>query len=139
MRRRMTRSMDARRKLGQVGEAWAARLLTEAGLQIVARNWRCSQGELDLVAEEIAPDWARGGVAVTWLVAVEVKLRRGTRFGSAAEAVTPAKQAKLRAVAAAYVQTVGWSGPWRIDVVAIQLDGQGHLVEARHVRHAVTG
>ena len=131
--------IDPRRQLGQMGEAWAARLLTEAGLVIVARNWRCAYGELDLVAEEIAPDYAQGGEQVTWLVVVEVRIRRGSRFGTARASVTPAKQAKVRMVAAAYVQAVQWTGPWRIDVVAIQLDAQGRLVESVHLRHAVTG
>ena len=107
-------------------------------MQIVARNWRCVYGELDLVAHEVAPDFANGGALATWLVAVEVRTRRGTRFGSAQQSVTPAKQAKLRVVAEAYVQATGWQGPWRIDVVAIQMDAQGRIVEQAHVRHAVT-
>ena len=131
--------IDPRRQLGQMGEAWAARLLTEAGLVIVERNWRCAYGELDLVAEEVAPDYVQGGEQVTWLVVVEVRIRRGSRFGTARASVTPAKQAKVRMVAAAYVQAVQWTGPWRIDVVAIQLDAQGRVVESVHLRHAVTG
>ncbi len=130
---------DARRELGARGETLAARHLEAAGLRIVARNWRCPQGELDLVAHETAPDIAVGGARVTWLVAVEVRIRRGTRYGTALASVTPTKQAKLREVAAAYVQATAWQGPWRIDVVAIQLDGQGRMVEINHVRHAVMG
>lgn len=129
---------DARRQLGQVGEAMAAQLLTDAGLTVVARNWRCAYGELDLVAHELAPDLVHGGALVTWLVVVEVRIRRGARFGTAQASVTTIKQAKLRVVAEAYVQATGWQGPWRIDVVAIQLDAQGHLLEKAHLRHAVT-
>jgi putative endonuclease len=132
-------STDSRRQLGNAGEEMAARLLTEAGLQIVARNWRCAYGELDLVAQETAPDYANGGELATWLVAVEVRTRRGTRFGSAKESVTRAKQAKLRTLAEAYVQATQWQGPWRIDVVAIQLDAQGRMLEKTHLRHAVLG
>ena len=132
-------SKNARQQLGQVGEDLAARHLIDAGLHIVARNWRCVYGELDLVAQEVAPDYASGGLLETWLVAVEVRTRRGTRFGTALASVTPAKQAKLRTVAQAYVQEVAWGGPWRIDVVAIQLDGHGRLIEIVHLRHAVTG
>lgn len=132
-------SKDARHQLGQAGEEMAARHLVEAGLQIVARNWRCSYGELDLVAQEVAPDYANGGVPETWLVVVEVRIRRGKRFGSALASVTPTKQAKLRMVAEAYVQATAWAGPWRIDVVAIQLDGQGRMIAIDHLRHAVTG
>lgn len=130
---------DTRRSLGQAGEEMAARHLTAAGLHIVARNWRCAYGELDLVAEETAPDFAHGGMLAQWLVLVEVRIRRGTRFGTALASITPKKQAKLREVALAYVQASGWTGPWRIDVVAIQLDDQGYMQEINHLRHAVTG
>jgi putative endonuclease len=130
---------DSRRQLGRAGEEMAARLLTEAGLVIVARNWRCSYGELDIIAQEVAPDYSEGGKLVTWLVAVEVRIRRGTRFGTAQASVTPTKQAKVRMVAEAYVMESGWQGPWRIDVVAIQLDAQGRMVDKAHLRHAVTG
>lgn len=130
---------DSRRQLGSAGEEMAARLLAEAGLVIVERNWRCSYGELDIVAQEVAPDFAQGGELVTWLVAVEVRIRRGTRFGTAKASVTPTKQAKVRTVAEAYVLESGWKGPWRIDVVAIQLDAQGRLLDKTHLRHAVTG
>ena len=133
-----TASNDARHQLGQVGEAMAAQLLVDTGLTVVARNWRCSYGELDLVAHELAPDLMQGGALVTWLVAVEVRIRRGARFGTAQASITPTKQAKLRVVAEAYVQATGWQGPWRIDVVAIQLDAQGRLLEKTHLRHAVT-
>jgi putative endonuclease len=105
----------------------------------VARNWRCREGELDLVAHEVAPDYANGGALATWLVAIEVRIRRGTRFGTAQASVTPTKQAKLRAVTQAYLQATGWQGPWRIDVVAIQLDSRGRMVETLHLRHAVRG
>ena len=132
-------SDGARKALGRAGEEMAARLLEEVGLVIVARNWRCAQGELDLVAHERAPDYSTGGEMATWLVVVEVRIRRGLRFGTALASVTPVKQAKVRTAAEAYVQATGWQGPWRIDVVAIQLDGQGHLIEKSHLRHAVTG
>jgi putative endonuclease len=130
---------DARRQLGIAGEEMAAHLLIEEGLTIVTRNWRCSYGELDLVAQEVAPDYVNGGALATWLVAVEVRIRRGTRFGTALASVTPTKQAKVRAVAEAYVLATKWQGPWRIDVVAIQLDEQGRLLEKLHLRHAVVG
>ena len=125
--------------LGRAGEDLAATALTAAGLTVVARNWRCRYGELDLIAQEDAPDLSQGGIVVPWLVIVEVRTRRGTAFGTAAESVNATKQARLRTVAQAYVQETGWTGPWRIDVVAIQLDGRGRLLDLAHIRHAVTG
>lgn len=130
---------DRRRQLGQQGEDIAVHLLREAGLTIRARNWRCDVGELDIVAEEVAPDYATGEIAAHWLVLVEVRTRRGTRYGSARQAFTPQKQAKLQQVAARYVQSERWTGPWRIDAVAVQMDCTGTLVSVEHIRHAVTG
>lgn len=131
-------SGDGRKSLGQRGEELAARHLAQTGLTVVARNWRCREGELDIVAQERAPDWTQGGMPATWLVAVEVRLRRGQRYGTARDAITPRKQAQLQRVAAVYIQEAGWQGPWRIDAVAIQLDGRGKLQEIEHIRHAVS-
>ena len=130
---------DPRRQLGNAGEELAVRALHEAGLRVVARNWRCRAGELDIVAEEVAPDYSAGGEPVSWLVVVEVRTRRGWSHGSALQSITPRKQAKLREVAATYVQESGWQGPWRIDVVAVQMDASGRLEAVEHIRHAVGG
>jgi putative endonuclease len=130
---------DSRKTLGHSGEAVAAHALERAGLTITARNWRCPAGELDIVAQEIAPDYSQGGEAASWLVVVEVRTRRGARYGTALQSITPRKQRKLREVAQHYVQAVAWPGPWRIDVVAVQLDDSGKLLDVEHIRHAVTG
>ncbi|MBK8048347.1 MAG: YraN family protein [Anaerolineales bacterium] len=130
---------DPRKRLGAAGETLAVQKLIEAGFTIHARNWRCRAGEIDIVAEEDAPDYARGLAAAPWLVLVEVRTRRGDAFGTALQSITPAKQRKLRTVAGHYLAATGWTGPWRIDVVAIQLDRQGHLVEIEHVKGAVLG
>lgn len=130
---------DPRRRLGNAGEAIALRTLEDAGLSIIDRNWRCSAGELDLIAYETAPDYASGNMAATWLVIIEVRTRRGERFGTARQSLSPRKQAKLREVAEHYRQATAWQGPWRIDLVAIQMDGQGRLLAVDHLRHAVTG
>lgn len=84
---------DARGDLGRAGEAAAAEHLGSRGLEILERNYRCRAGEVDLVAVE-------GGV----LVFVEVKTRSGRGYGLPAEAVTPAKQRRLRQVASQYLQ-----------------------------------
>lgn len=128
-----------RRQLGNRGEALALQALTAAGLTILTQNWHCPVGELDIVAQEIAPDFASGNPQATWLVLVEVRTRRGDAFGTALQAITPRKAAKLREVAEHYVQQEGWTGPWRIDFVAVQMDKHGHLIAVDHVRHAVTG
>ena len=129
---------SARRGLGDRGEELAAQALLEAGLTLRERNWRCAAGELDIVAMEEGPDFTQDGRLVPWLVAVEVRTRRGTRFGTALQSVTPRKQRKLREVAEHYVKQSGWTGPWRIDVVAVQMDRRGRLIAIDHLRHAVT-
>ena len=82
------------RLLGQWGEEQVAEKLRRDGWTIVARNFRCRMGELDLVAEN-----------EIFLAFVEVKLRKDDRFGSACEAVTPSKQRKLRAAAQYYLMS----------------------------------
>ena len=81
-----------RAELGVRAEELCAELLRGAGLRVLARNWRCRHGEIDLVAEE-------GGT----LVFAEVRYRRDQRFGGAAESVTAAKQARLIAAARLYL------------------------------------
>jgi putative endonuclease len=74
--------------LGRFGEEVATEHLVAAGLTIVARNWRCREGEVDIIALD-------GDV----LVMCEVKTRRGVGFGTPLDAVTPAKAARLRRLA----------------------------------------
>ena len=84
---------DRRRiRLGARGEEAAARWYAAAGYEILARNWRCRDGELDLVA-------ARGPVVVF----CEVKTRTGDTFGAPAESVTVAKQRRLRRLASRWL------------------------------------
>ena len=130
---------DQRKRLGQAGEGLAERALVEAGLTILDRNWRCSVGEIDIIAQESAPDFTKGGVDSDWLVFVEVRTRRGTRYGTALQSITPRKQLKLKEVAYAYIYNSSWGGPWRIDVVGVQMDGSGKLLAVDHIRHAVQG
>lgn len=143
----MSAPTDARRSLGRLGEDLAALLLQEGGFTIIERNWRAPArtlpGELDIIAEEWAPDMVHGGESVPWRVIVEVRTRRGaaaaSRFGSALQSVDERKAARLRALAAAWVQLHGWQGPWRIDVVALQVDGAGRILDADHIVAAVQG
>lgn len=120
--------MTSRQKLGQLGENLAATELARRGYAVVARNWRCSYGELDLIVR-----------ADDTLVIVEVRTRRSQAFGSPEESLTAAKQARLIAAAHTYVETTGWAGPWRIDVVAIVIDPQGKVERLTVLENAVGG
>lgn len=77
---------------GAQAEELCAGLIRRAGLRIVARNWRCRHGEIDLIAED-GPT----------LVFAEVRLRRGSAFGGALESVSRAKRARLLAAAGLYL------------------------------------
>lgn len=125
----MDGTTDGRRALGAYGEDLAASYLQDRGYRIVDRNWRLAEGalrgELDLIV-------ARG----TTLAIVEVKTRRGDAFGGPVAAVGRRKQAKVRALAAAWLRANGgWRGPVRFDVVAVWLRG-GQEPEVRHLPRA---
>jgi putative endonuclease len=109
----------ARLALGAAGEDEAAAWYSAHGYRVVDRNWRCRDGELDLVVR-------RGRE----LVFVEVKTRRTDRYGIPAEAVTPAKQRRLRSLAGRYLDATGSrAGSLRFDVVSI-LAGRLEVIEA---------
>jgi putative endonuclease len=114
---------DPRRALGEYGERLAERYLTDVGLAVVDRNWRCARGELDLVA--------RDGDC---LVFCEVKTRRSSRFGSPVESVHPRKAARLRRLAAAWLQALEERpARIRIDVIGILRPTEGKAV-VRHLQ-----
>ena len=123
----MTTSPKARLsriEIGALGEQLAVEHLQGLGLRIVARNWRCRYGELDVIAAE--------GADI--LVFVEVKTRTGDRFGGVAEAVTPQKVRRIRRLAGLWLagQDSSWS-QIRIDVVGVRL-GRCRTPEVTHVR-----
>lgn len=99
--------------LGAAGEDRAAQWYRERRYKVLARNWRCREGELDLVLE--APDGC--------IVFSEVKTRSNGRFGTPAEAVTQDKQRRIRRLAAQYLRSStpprGGAVGLRFDVVAV--------------------
>jgi putative endonuclease len=96
-------------ELGVHGERIAAAYLSSAGLRLLDRNWRCRDGELDIVA--------RDGDA---LVFCEVKTRRGLGFGDPVEAVTYVKQRRLRTLAQRWLAAHDEHAPeLRFDVVGV--------------------
>jgi putative endonuclease len=104
-RRRVPTTLE----LGSLGERIAVTYLIDAGLRVLDRNWRCREGELDIVARE---DHA--------LVFCEVKTRRGIGFGHPVEAVTPAKQRRLRTLAQRWLAAHEEHAPeLRFDVVGV--------------------
>jgi len=97
--------MRAKDALGRYGEDLAVEFLRRQGLTIIARNWRCSAGELDVIARE--------GSA---LVICEVKTRRSAAYGTPAEAVGARKLRRLRELA------LHWLDEQQVHVPEIRFD-----------------
>lgn len=114
-----------RSEIGALGERLAVEHLTSLGLQVLARNWRCRYGELDVIAADDA-----GRVAVF----VEVKTRTSDRFGGVQQAVTPAKVRRLRRLAGLWLagQDDGWA-QLRIDVIGVRI-GRQRTPEITHLQ-----
>ena len=109
----MNTNENRRARLGRMGEAAAARYLRGLGWKVVDRNWRCAEGELDIVAFD-----GRGHVVC------EVKTRAGLDFGDPLEAITAAKAARLRRLAGRWADQHGLSAAQiRIDVIGLVCDG----------------
>jgi putative endonuclease len=116
-----------RRDLGAFGERLAAAHLEAKGYRIRARNFRCREGEIDIVAEDGA-----------CLVFVEVRTRRGDALGGPAESVTVAKERRVISAAKAYLQEHSdLPQDQRIDVVAVQLSPRGRLLAVQHIEGAI--
>ena len=119
---------NGRRALGELGERLAAEHLEANGYRIRERNFRTAAGEIDIVAEA-------GGV----LAFVEVKCRRGSSMGTAAESLSPAKQRRMVEMAEAYGQARDdLPEQRRIDLIAIDFESDGRLVSLVHYENAVT-
>jgi putative endonuclease len=120
----MTRS-ETRAEIGALGEQLAVDYLEELGLRVVARNWRCRYGELDIIA---ADDAARA------VVFVEVKTRTSDQFGGVEQAVTVEKVRRLRRLAGLWLgqQDASWASV-RIDVITVRI-GRRREPELAHIQ-----
>jgi putative endonuclease len=113
----------AKDAVGKYGEDLAARHFVGAGFTVLARNWRCEVGEIDIVARD-------GDV----LVIAEVKTRTSTAYGNPAEAITRQKAAKLRELALMWLRDHPWGGAGvRFDVVSVLLPKAG-AAQLEHLR-----
>jgi putative endonuclease len=109
--------MRAKDVLGRLGEDAAASHLAGLGWVIIERNWRCPEGELDIVAQDGSS-----------LVVCEVKTRSGVEYGTPVEAVTPAKAARLHRLAARWLSARGVGHvSVRVDVIGLVSNGSGQF------------
>lgn len=115
--------MGAKDVLGREGEQAAVSYLEGLGFRILDRNWRCADGEIDIVAAERHT-----------FVVCEVKTRSGTRYGTPLDAVGKAKRRRLRRLAAQWLFMHGVRfDQIRIDVLGLLRDGAGGFT-IEHVR-----
>ena len=118
-----------RHRIGAWGEDIASQYLEAKGYQILARNWRTQEGEVDLVAQD--------GETVVF---VEVKTRTSKDFGWPEESVTVTKQRRLQRSAMAYLSDQDLMDIlWRIDVIAIDRNRSGGVERLEHYIDAVDG
>ena len=119
----MTTTARQRSALGAYGETLAARHLTEQGMVLLDKNWRCDLGEVDLVLRD-------GRV----LVVCEVKTRSSFAYGTPIEGVTEQKAARLRRLAARWLaEHEVRPAEVRIDIVGVLVPASGDI-EVDHVR-----
>lgn len=116
-----------RKALGTWGEKTAKEYLQGQGYQILETNFRCREGEIDIIA--------RDG---EYLVFVEVRTRKGSEFGTPEESITTAKKKKLISLAFVYLQNhSNLPSLWRFDVVAIELNQEGEITRLELIRDAI--
>ncbi len=116
-----------RRDTGILGEKLAGDFLKKRGYHIVETNYRCPEGEVDIIARHKDS-----------LVFIEVRTKRSREFGSPEESITPAKKEKLRTVAARYREAHDNLPPsWRIDMVAVELNQKGKPSRIELIENAV--
>jgi len=120
-----------RTKLGDWGEELAVRFLEENRYKIMATNYRCAYGEVDIVAMDGEE-----------LVFVEVRTRRPGNFGTPEESVSPHKLRRLMATCQDYLQNYGQENiQWRVDLISVRLEkgrSKNPKVERiDHLRHVL--
>jgi len=116
-----------RRDTGILGEKLAKDFLKKRGYHILETNYRCPEGEIDIVAKHKDS-----------LAFIEVRTKTSQEFGSPEESITPVKRERMRATASHYRQTHNnLPLSWRIDVVAVELDQDGKLSRIELIENAV--
>lgn len=117
--------------IGRIGEGLARGHLEAKGYRIVATNYRCRWGEVDLIARD-GPAWAF----------VEVRARRSDAYGTAEESLTEVKAERLALTAQDFLARQAAASvevEWRIDLVAIRLGPGRRVLSIRHLENVVAG
>lgn len=118
-----------RKDIGALGEKLAGNFLTRRGFQILETNYRCKEGEMDIIARDSE-----------CLVFVEVRTKTNRNFGIPEESITAVKKKRLMSVAHRYQETHNdLPSSWRIDVIAIELDRSDKPARIELIENAVEG
>lgn len=117
--------LKQKQSIGSIAEALAERYLKKNGLKLIARNYRCKSGEIDLIMRDHDT-----------IVFIEVRLRSNPDYASALESVTAAKQQRIIKAASHYLLSHPdfASEPCRFDVVAIDKTDRGNQIN--WIKHA---
>jgi len=116
-----------RQEVGRLGEKAAQKFLKKRGYRIREVGFRCPRGEIDIIAQQ-----------KDYLVFVEVRTKSNLDFGTPEESITQAKKKKLVALALTYTNThENLPLLWRIDVVAVELDGKGRTRRIELIENAI--
>lgn len=115
--------MSDKIKTGNRGETLAADFLRKKGFEIVARNYRFKQCEIDLIARRD-----------NWTIFVEVKTRSSLSYGQPEEFVTPQQAQRIFNAAEEYIFSTNWHGHIRFDIVSVNL---GVTPEVTHFEDAI--
>ncbi len=119
-----------RQQVGHEGEKAARLHLEKLGYRIIETNYRCSLGEIDIIARD------KGAIVI-----IEVRTKTSSAFGLPEESITKEKARRLRRLALCYLQsTYKREVPCRIDLIAIMLDKDNHTVrKLNHIRGILAG
>jgi len=124
---RVEMSMN-RKDIGKLGEKLAQKFLKKRGYHIYETNFYCQAGEIDIVARRR-----------DYLVFIEVRTKSNLDFGTPEESITANKKKRLISSSLHYINTHhGLPTPWRIDVVAIEIDDKGKTKRIELIENAIT-
>jgi putative endonuclease len=118
-----------RQKTGKLGEKIARDYLKKKGYRIQQLNYRCREGEIDIICKK-----------KDCMVFVEVRTKTGPAYGAPEESVTFIKKGRLINAALSYLnEQTKPQDLWRIDFIAVELDEKGKTLRMEHIENAITG
>lgn len=116
-----------RQEVGRLGEKLAQKFLKKRGYHIRETNFRCREGEIDIIAHQ-----------GEYLVFIEVRTKGNLDFGTPEESITLSKKEKLIALALTYINThQNLPSLWRIDVVAVEVNDKGKTKRIELIENAI--